>query len=334
MDDELLRVSGLRKDYPVRLHRARALLRAVRGVSLSVDSGQTLGLVGESGSGKTTVGRCILRLVEPSTGEIFFHGRDVARIPQAEFRHLRPKMQVVFQEPYDSLDPRVATGAAIAEPLRLWTRLSGAERKDRVEALARSVGLQARLLERLPHELSAGNAQRVAIARALATEPELLVLDEPTSALDALARAEIIELLGRIQREQDLAYLFISHDLHVIRHLSSRVNVMYLGTIVEAAPTEELFANPLHPYTRALLSALLVADPSVPRSRYVLAGEIPSPINVPPGCPLYTRCPLAVAACNQTVPELRDVGGHHAVACIRVPGYESAAAVSSTVASG
>jgi len=311
----IVRVEHLVKHFPIA--RSTKALQAVNDVSFSIAPGETLGLVGESGSGKTTVGRCVLRLIEPTGGRILFEDRDLTSLSQESLRVLRPRLQLVFQEPFDSLDPQMTVGQILAEPLRLHTRLTSAERRDRVFELLELVGLRRQLTEYYPHQMSAGQQQRVGIARAIATRPSFIVLDEPVSSLDPTARAEIIDLLIDLQERLSIAYLFISHDLTTVRYLSTWVAVMYLGKIVEMSPTEELFEQPSHPYTRALLSAVPVPDPEVKRPKYVLEGEIPSPINLPSGCHLHTRCPAAIAACRTTTPEEVQVGEAHWVACIR-----------------
>jgi oligopeptide/dipeptide ABC transporter ATP-binding protein len=292
-------------------------LQAVSDVSFSIGRAETLGIVGESGSGKTTIGRCVLRLIEPTSGRILVDGHDLSALSQDGLRNIRPQMQLVFQEPFDSLDPQKTIGEIIAEPLRLHTKLLKAERHDRVLDLLAKVGLSSQTADRHPHQIAAGQQQRVGIARAIATEPRFIVLDEPVSSLDPTARAEIIDLLIDLQERFGITYLFISHDLTTVRYLCNWVAVMYLGKIVELSPTEELFERPVHPYTRALLSAVPVPDPEVRRSKFVLKGEIPSPINLPSGCHLHTRCPAASAACRTTIPELERVGDRHWVSCIR-----------------
>jgi oligopeptide/dipeptide ABC transporter ATP-binding protein len=292
-------------------------LQAVSDVSFSIGRAETLGIVGESGSGKTTIGRCVLRLIEPTSGRILVDGHDLSALSQDGLRNIRPQMQLVFQEPFDSLDPQKTIGEIIAEPLRLHTKLLKAERHDRVLDLLAKVGLSSQTADRHPHQIAAGQQQRVGIARAIATEPRFIVLDEPVSSLDPTARAEIIDLLIDLQERFGITYLFISHDLTTVRYLCNSVAVMYLGKIVELSPTEELFERPVHPYTRALLSAVPVPDPEVRRSKFVLKGEIPSPINLPSGCHLHTRCPAASAACRTTIPELERVGDRHWVSCIR-----------------
>jgi oligopeptide/dipeptide ABC transporter ATP-binding protein len=312
----LLSVSGLTKHFPIK--GSRQVVAAVNDVSFTVAAGETLGLVGESGSGKTTVGRCVLRLVEPNAGTIVFAGKTLSGIPMREFRPYRSRLQLVFQDPYHSLDPRRRLGDSVAEPMQLLPNLSRAQKRKRVRELLQRVRLNPEIADAYPHQLSAGQQQRVGIARAMASEPRLIVLDEPTSSLDITVRGEIVELLGRLQRDLGLAYLFISHDLSTIEHLCHRVAVMYLSRIVETGATEQIFHHPRHPYTKALLSSVLPPDPTVAQTVIELAGEIPSPINLPVGCYLSSRCPAARPACHTTRPELLDIGKGHRVACLRV----------------
>jgi oligopeptide/dipeptide ABC transporter ATP-binding protein len=319
----LLAVDGLVKHFPLRRRggwfdtlrgRAPLAVRAVDSVSLALDPGETLGLVGESGCGKSTVARCILRLIEPTAGRVRFAGAEFLALGAEALRRRRRDIQMVFQDPTASLNPRFTVRRTVEDPLRLHTDLDRPARRERAREVLGRVGLGAELLDRYPHELSGGQRQRVNIARAIATEPQLVVLDEPTSALDVSLRARIILLLGELRGSLGMTYLFISHDLATVKYLSRRVAVMYLGTIVEQAPTRELFARPLHPYTRALLSAIPVPDPDARRERLVLAGEVPSPIDVPTGCRLRTRCPLAQPVCAEPV-TLREVAPAHLVAC-------------------
>jgi oligopeptide/dipeptide ABC transporter ATP-binding protein len=316
MAGAVVRVEHLVKHFPVA--GGRGLVQAVNDVSFEIAAGQTLGLVGESGSGKTTVGRCVLRLIEPTGGRVLFEQHDLTALSDVSLRALRPRMQLVFQEPFDALDPRMTVGRIVSEPLRLHSRLATGPRRERVRELLDLVGLRLAAIDYYPHQLSAGQQQRVGIARAMATDPSFVVLDEPTSSLDPTARAEIVDLLIDLQERLSIAYLFISHDLTMVRYLCARTAVMYLGKIVEQSPTEELFARPSHPYTRALLSAVPFPDPEVKREKYVLAGEIPSPINLPAGCHLHTRCPAAVAACRDTVPQPVSVGLDHWATCLRL----------------
>jgi oligopeptide/dipeptide ABC transporter ATP-binding protein len=313
----LLAVEALRKHFPLRGWRpwgAPRLVRAVDGVSVEVAAGETLGLVGESGCGKSTLARCVLRLVEPTGGRVRLAGVELTALGDEELRRRRRDVQMVFQDPTASLNPRLSVGATVAEPLRLHTDLDAAGRRTRADEVLEEVGLGAALRARYPHQLSGGQRQRVNIARAIATRPRLVVLDEPTSALDVSLRARVILLLDELKRRLGMTYLFISHDLSTVRYLCNRVAVMYLGVVVEEAPAAELFAWPAHPYTRALLSSIPVPDPEVRIQRLALAGEVPSPIDVPTGCRLRGRCPLAAAVCAEPV-ALREVAPGHRVAC-------------------
>ena len=310
----LLEVRELVKHFPLGHGRA---VRAVNGISFHVDRGEALALVGESGSGKTTVGRCVLRLIEPTAGAIAFRGEDITAMMPEQFRRRRRHVQLVFQEPYDSLNPRMRIGKVLDEPLMLADRSSPAERGCRVRELLDMVGLGPSFIDLYPHQLSGGEQQRVGIARAIATNPDLVVLDEPTSALDVSVRAEILDLLVDLQERLGFAYLFISHDLTAVRRVCQRVAVMYLGRIVETGRTDEIFDRPLHPYSRALLSSVLYPDPTRDQPRFLLQGEIPSPIDLPPGCPLHARCPWARPECNASVPPLEAVLPGRRVACFR-----------------
>jgi oligopeptide/dipeptide ABC transporter ATP-binding protein len=310
-------VEALQKHFPLPSWRpwvAPRLVRAVDDVSVQVAAGETLGLVGESGCGKSTLARCVLRLLEPSAGRIRFDGIELTSLGDEDLRRRRRDVQMVFQDPTASLNPRLSVGATVAEPLRLHTDLDAAGCRARADEVLEEVGLGAALRTRYPHQLSGGQRQRVNIARAIATRPRLVVLDEPTSALDVSLRARVILLLDELKRHLRMTYLFISHDLSTVRYLSDRVAVMYLGVVVEEAPAAELFARPTHPYTRALLSAIPVPDPDVKVKRLVLAGEVPSPIDVPAGCRLRRRCPLAEPVCAEPV-VLREVAPGHRVAC-------------------
>jgi oligopeptide/dipeptide ABC transporter ATP-binding protein len=329
----LLEVAGLRKEYPVRrglLQRRRGAVCAVDGVDLRVARGECLALVGESGSGKTTLGRCVLRLVEPTAGRVVFGGEDLLALPAGALRARRRRFQMVFQDPYGSLDPRQRVESIVAEPLAVHTDLGRAGRRERARELLAMVGLGAELARRFPHELSGGQRQRVAVARALAPEPELLVADEPVSSLDVSVRGQVLSLLAGLRERLGLAMLLISHDMAAVERLADRTAVMYLGRVVETAPTRELMARPLHPYTVSLLSAVPVADPRRRRRRIVLAGEPPSPVAPPPGCPFHPRCPVARPRCAAERPPLAPAPGEaageweRAVACF-YPGELAAA---------
>jgi len=321
MSEVLLEVENLVKHFPVGggvLSRQSGVVRAVDGVSFTLRRGETLGLVGESGCGKTTTGRCILQLERPTSGRILFEGIDLAAISAAELRAVRRRVQVIFQDPYSSLNPRMSIGDILAEPLMVHRFFpDAAKRRERVRELLVQVGLAPQHARRYPHQLSGGQRQRVGIARALAMEPALIVCDEPVSALDVSIQAQIINLLEDLQRRLGLTYLFIAHDLSVVRHISDRVAVMYLGKIVEITDRTALYEEPRHPYTRALLSAVPIPDPAVEetRERTVLRGEVPSALNPPPGCVFHPRCPIAVARCSAEVPALREIRPTHWSAC-------------------
>lgn len=317
MTERVLEVQNLVKYFPVT--GSRDMVHAVNDVSFEIHRGETLALVGESGSGKTTTGRCVLRLIEPTSGHIYLEGQDICAIRDSQMRGLRPKIQMVFQEPYESLNPRMTVSRIIEDPLRMDRSKNTRERQRRVEELIELVRLSPRHLDQYPHQLSGSQQQRVGIARAIATEPDLLVLDEPTSALDISVRAEIMELLMQLQEQLGLSYLFISHDLLAVRHISDRVAVMYLGQIVETGTAQEIFSAPIHPYARALISSVLFPDPDQVRPRFLLKGEIPSPINLPQGCYLFSRCPLAQTGwCEQSVPPLEALTDTRSIACLPV----------------
>jgi oligopeptide/dipeptide ABC transporter ATP-binding protein len=313
----LLAIERLEMHFPLRSiipWRAARVVRAVDGVSLEIAAGETLGLVGESGCGKSTLARCVLRLLEPTGGRILLEGVDLTALGDEDLRSRRRDVQMVFQDPTASLNPRLSVAATVDEPLMLHTPLTGAARRARVDEVLEEVGLGAGLRDRYPHQLSGGQRQRVNIARAIATHPHLVVLDEPTSALDVSLRARVILLLGELKRRLGMTYLFISHDLSTVRYLCDRVAVMYLGIVVEQAPAAELFGHPAHPYTRALLSCIPIPDPDIVQAPLTLAGEVPSPIDIPAGCRLRGRCPLAQPICAQPVP-VREVAPGHTVAC-------------------
>ncbi len=328
----ILDVKDLKMYFPVMrglLRKKVADVKAVDGVTFKLKRGETLGLVGESGCGKTTVGRCIIRLYQPTAGTILFEGEDISTLPESKIRHIRSKISLIFQDPYSSLDPRQNAEGIVGEPLIIHHKVSGrGQYKERVEGLFRLVGLDPSMGSRFPHEFSGGQRQRLGIARALASEPSLIVCDEPISALDVSIQAQIINLLEELQEEAQkvsnnthkLTYVFIAHDLSVVKHISDRIAVMYLGHIVELTTPQELYANPLHPYTKALLSAVPVPDPYVEetRERIILSGEVPSPLNPPPGCTFHHRCFMATPDCSKIAPTLKETGHNHEVACIRL----------------
>jgi oligopeptide/dipeptide ABC transporter ATP-binding protein len=318
MSAPLLEVKDLRKHYPVRrglFSTIAGYVYAVDGISFSIADGETLGLVGESGCGKSTAGKTILKLIEPTAGTIKVHGEAIESLGRHEMRKWRRDLQVVFQDPYSSLNPRLSAGDIVAEPLRNYAVASGAALKDRVAALFRKVGLREDQIARYPHEFSGGQRQRIGIARALALNPKLIVCDEPVSALDVSVQAQVINLLMDLQREFGLSYLFIAHDIAVVEHICHRIAVMYLGKIVELTDRRSLFAMPQHPYTEALLSAVPVPDPKAKKKRIILSGDVPSPINPPSGCRFHTRCPYAFDRCRVEEPAMREVRPGHHVAC-------------------
>jgi oligopeptide transport system ATP-binding protein len=321
----ILQVQNLVKHFPILggsvFARSIGAVRAVDGVSFAVHQGETFGLVGESGCGKTTLGRCILQLERPTAGQVVFAGQELTGLTEARLRVIRRQMQVIFQDPYSSLNPRMTVGQMLAEPLQVHGIVPRrAERRQRVAELLSEVGLPSALSERYPHELSGGQRQRVGIARALAMQPSFIVCDEPVSALDVSIQAQIMNLLDDLQERYGLTYLFVAHDLSVVRHISDRVAVMYLGKLVELADWQLLYEEPLHPYTQALLAAVPIPDPEVEahRERIILRGEVPSPSHPPAGCVFHPRCPMAIADCSRLVPEFREVKPGHWAACIRV----------------
>jgi len=318
----LVQIRRLEKHFPIA--GSDDVVRAVDGVSFDIRTGETLGLVGESGCGKTTVGRCIVRLIDPTAGNIAFDGRDITDLRGQTLRELRREMQIIFQDPYSSLNPRLSIRSIISEPLEIHRIGTRAERREMVADLLKRVGLDPKYADRYPHEFSGGQRQRIGIARALALRPKFIVCDEPVSALDVSVQAQVINLLEELQDEFGLTYLFISHGLAVVEHISDRVAVMYLGKIVEICPSEELYRDPLHPYTQALLSAIPIPDPTHKRDRIVLHGDVPTPVNPPSGCRFRTRCPIAIDECAAVVPELRELRSGHFAACIRAEGYASA----------
>ena len=306
------------------VQRTTAYVKAVDGVSFTVKRGETLGLVGESGCGKTTTGRCILQLYKPTAGQIVFDGQDLGELKTKQMRAMRREMQVIFQDPYSSLNPRMTAGNIIGEPLIVHGLVHGkAEYREKVADLLQNVGLNPYMADRFPHEFSGGQRQRIGVARALSVSPKFIVADEPVSALDVSIQAQIINLLEDLQSQFNLTYLFIAHDLSVVRHISDRVGVMYLGHIVEMAERNEIYRNPIHPYTKALLSAVPIPDPilDAQRERVLLSGEVPSPLNPPSGCVFHPRCPVANDDCSRVLPELREVGPEHNAACILAAGY-------------
>jgi oligopeptide/dipeptide ABC transporter ATP-binding protein len=318
--DVLLKVRGLTKYFPVRrgvLSRTVAHVRAVEDVSFAIRRGRTLGLVGESGCGKTTAGRAILRLLEPTAGEVDFDGVPVHSLGGGAMRVMRRRMQMIFQDPYGSLNPRMTVGQIVGEPIAVHGLASGHWRRERVMQLLERVGLSGGYINHYPHEFSGGQRQRIGIARAIALEPDFIVCDEPVSALDVSIQAQIINLLEDLQQEHGLSYLFISHDLGVVEHISHDVAVMYLGRIVELAPRDDLYAHPLHPYTRLLLAAIPSPDPEQRGETQHIKGDVPSPVNPPAGCPFHPRCPLADGECTRGVPELREARPGHFVRCVK-----------------
>lgn len=324
LNNILVEVKDLKMHFPLTqgiiFQRRVGAVKAVDGLNFFIRRGETLGLVGESGCGKTTTGRVILQLYRPTGGSVYFEGRDLTKMDGESLRRMRRRMQMIFQDPYASLNPRMTVGDIIGEPLEIHNLARGKAKQERVQELLRIVGLNPYFINRYPHEFSGGQRQRIGIARALAVQPIFIVCDEPISALDVSIQAQIINLLEDLQKEFDLTYLFIAHDLSVVRHISDRVAVMYVGKIVELANRAELYENPLHPYTKALLSAVPIPDPAVEarRERIILTGDVPSPVNPPSGCRFHTRCPVAIEVCREVEPEFRETGELHWVACHRV----------------
>ncbi len=320
-DGALVQVVGLKKYFPITqgivFQRKIADVKAVDGLDFSIQRGETLGLVGESGCGKSTTGRTVLQLYSPTAGQVVFQGKDLTKLHGEDLRKMRRNMQMIFQDPYASLNPRMTVGDIIGEPLEVHNIAKGKEKKERVQELLSIVGLNPYFVNRYPHEFSGGQRQRIGVARALAVNPAFIVCDEPISALDVSIQAQIINLLEELQEKFHLTYLFIAHDLSVVRHISDRMAVMYLRKIVELTDRNALYANPLHPYTKALLSAVPIPDPIIEekRERIILVGDVPSPVNPPSGCRFHTRCPLAIDICKRVDPEFRDVGNNHWVAC-------------------
>jgi peptide/nickel transport system ATP-binding protein/oligopeptide transport system ATP-binding protein len=322
MTTPLLELRNVVKHFPVKgglLQRTIAQVKAVQDISLTIQTGETLGLVGESGCGKSTLGRVILNLIPPTSGQILFEGQDVTKMKAQEMVNLRRQMQVIFQDPYSSLDPRVPVGDSIAEGLKVHGIGNSAdERRQKVTDILRRVGMQAYHADRFPHEFSGGQRQRIGIARALVLQPKFIVCDEPVSALDVSVQAQVLNLLKELQKDFGLTYLFIAHDMGVVEHISDRVAVMYLGKVVEVADRRAIYANPTHPYTQALMSAIPIPDPELRRERIILQGDVPSPLRPPSGCAFHPRCPVAQPVCSQETPELRKLSeaGNHAAACL------------------
>lgn len=327
MADPLLRVRDLKKHFPITrgiFSRTSGYVRAVDGVSFDLHRGETLGLVGESGCGKTTTGRSILRLIEPTSGRVEFDGQDVLELNGSRMRALRRRMQIIFQDPYSSLNPRMTVGGMLGEALKIHRLAEGDARQRRIDELLETVGLRPDHARRYPHEFSGGQRQRIGIARALAVNPDFIVADEPVSALDVSIQAQIVNLLQELQDRLSLTYLFVAHDLSVVKHISDRVAVMYLGRIVEITTSDQLYSAPSHPYTQALMSAVPIPQPGRRKNRTILAGDVPSPANVPSGCPFHPRCPEREDACTRIVPDLLQIEDDHHVACLLRTGQEAA----------
>ncbi|MCH4239562.1 MAG: dipeptide ABC transporter ATP-binding protein [Oscillospiraceae bacterium] len=328
MEDNILEVKGLKQYFPIRggvFQRTVGHVKAVDGVSFNIKRGETLGVVGESGCGKSTLGRSIMRLYKMTAGQVLFNGEDFSKLSKKELRKKRLEMQMVFQDPYSSLNPRMTVGQIIGEALTDHKMGNREEVRKKVKETMELCGLPQYYINRYPHEFSGGQRQRIGIARSLAVDPSFVICDEPVSALDVSIQAQIINLLSDLQKQKHLSYMFISHDLSVVEYISDRVAVMYLGNIVEMAPKEELYKNPLHPYTKALLSAIPIPDPKATRNRIILSGDLPSPANPPSGCKFRTRCPIACEKCAQSVPEYRNIGNNHYIACHLVGAQDASA---------
>ena len=318
MAEPLLSTRGLKKYFNLKgslFSKSRVQVLAVDGINLNVQKGETLGLVGESGCGKTTAAKVIIRVYEPTAGEVIFQGKNIFGLSAVEMRQLRKKIQLVYQDPYSSLNPRMKIGHMIAEPIKVYKLASGHEVKDRVASILKKVGLPSDSMSRYPHEFSGGQRQRIGIARSLILNPDLIILDEPVSALDVSIQAQVINLLKDLQREFNLSYILIAHDLSLVKHTCDRVDVMYLGKIMEEAPNKDLYESPKHPYTKALIAATPIPIPRMKKERIILSGDVPSPIHPPSGCRFHTRCPERKKECEQIEPELRDLGDGHRVAC-------------------
>lgn len=318
MSTKIVEVKDLVKYFPIKggvFQKTIANVKAVDGVTFHIEKGETFGLVGESGCGKTTVGRCVLKLIEPTAGKVIFKGIDITNVKEKELRKLRPKMQIIFQDPYSSLNPRLTIKDIVGEAMVYHNIINSRDLEKRVSELLTMVGLSPEHINRYPHEFSGGQRQRICIARALSTEPDLIVCDEAVSALDVSIQSQILKLLENIQQRLGVAYLFISHALNVVKYISHRIGVMYLGKMVELAESEELYSNPSHPYTKALISAVPIPNPKVKRQKIVLKGDVPSPINPPQGCRFVTRCPYAMKICGEIEPQLKEISSGHIVAC-------------------